>query len=1092
MNVTDPGVLYDFDFTEEDDARSADALSAADALIRCVNRYARVDLEYMSSLSGKSVSELISLLAGKAIFQNPALFADGGEWNETEGWLLASQYLCGNIPEKLRLARTVNARLCCFDKNILALEKIAPERIDSSAIRFSLGATWIPEDLYEKFIAALLEIGRKHISVVFNRELSVYQVEPDDRELLRHSVLNNYTYGTPDFPALKIIEHTMNAKSVKVYDYVYRRGGKGGDRKDPVLNRQKTLAAQEKQALILSRFEEWTHENKKRTEQLCDLYNERFVGFTHAVFDGSFLSFDDLNPAITLYPHQKNTVARVLLSEGNLLLAHAVGTGKTYEMIVSCHELYRVGLSKKNMIVVPNAILRATADRHALLYPRDRILVVTPKDFAPAHRNAVLEEIRDGDYVAVYLPYSSFDMITVSKRYRIREQQERIDVLRRAAACAGHKKESAALLSEAERLAGKLSEYATGASEPGWLPFDELGVETLFLDEAHNYKNINLQSRSDFITGLQTAGSAKCVEMYEKCRCPSIKKLVFATATPLTNSIADLYAFQRYLQPEELKFRGIDTLDTWANTFAERETDYEVDVDARHQRLAVRFSRFNNIPELLGMFSTVCDFYSEQETQGLPAFRGYRNVIVPRSEWQELYIDNLSDRADAVHAHQVSRKEDNLLKITICGRLAALDIRLADKDLYEERSAGKTKTDYCAEKVAELYRRYPDTCQLVFSDVGTPKDAFNVYDELKRHLIWRGIPAERIAFIHDASTDEERLRLFSDINRGRVSVCIGSTQKLGTGVNVQESLIACHHLDVPWRPADMIQREGRILRQGNRCKEVFIYHYITEKSFDAFSWQILEKKARFLASFLSGVATDRDTEEIDRTVLRYAEIKALAVSNPLIKKRVETANRLNRAKLAFRTRQRELLDLRELVDKTPAAAANLKRLISVAEKDMALYAAHKQPVPAEERQAFGEELISALIGHRNAPKERLFDTYQHFDVCLPAGMRPDKPFVRIRSAHGGMYDVEIDPAKPLGCSKRIDYLLEHLPDKRDLFRARLAETLKRAEDAEKNIAVGNPHKRAADDLTAQLRQLDEEIEQKQKAEEEERKKNHVA
>ena len=1085
MDVTELGLFYDFDVEEVSSSAQENILSAADALIKCVNTYGRVDLTYMSELSGMPVSELIAQLAGKAIFQEPLLFAKAVEWSETDGWLLASQYLCGNIPEKLRIAKEVNDRFCCFDRNIAALERLMPEKVDSMSIHASLGATWIPGKIYEKFIASLLSIGQKHISVIFNKELAVYKIELDDKELGKKSVANNYTYGTPDIPALRIIEYTMNAKSAKVYDYLKTVNKVGKTVTEAVLNHSKTVAAQEKQAQISARFDDWLHEDKKRMAQVAEAYNDRFVGYTFTPFDGSFLTLDDLNPEVTLYSHQKNCVARMLLSGGNLLLAHDVGTGKTYEMICGAHELYRTGVSRRNLIVVPNNTLGAAEISHKYLYPDDKILVISPADFTPDKRNEVLEKIRDGDYVAVYMAFSSFDMLVMSKKYWTEKQQKRIMELRRAAGAKTNEEEKRMLNSEADELAEKLSKYALKAVDYPWLPFDQLGIETLFVDEAHNYKNIALTSRTDNISGLPNKGSKKCIEMFEKAH--FVKRVIMATGTPLTNSMADLFIFQLYLQQEELEFSGVGTLETWANSFADINENYEVSIDIKHLRLKRRFTRFHNIPELLAMFSTVCDFYQAEDKSGLPAFNGYEEVLVPRSPWQELYIEFLVQRAEAIHNRLVKKDDDNFLRITTDGRLCALDIRLADKDLYDAESVEYTKTQACANKVMELFRANPGTCQLVFSDIGTPKSAFNIYDDLKRRLVRLGMSADRIAFIHDAVTDDEKTTLFDKMNKGEISVCVGSTKKLGTGVNVQERLIALHHLDVPWRPADMIQREGRLIRQGNLCDKVYIYHYVTEGTFDSYSWQVLEKKARFVQSFFSGIATNRDTEEIDDTVLRYSEIKALAIGNPLIKQRVETANKLDRMKVAFRSRQRELLDLCEIVAQSPGKITSLTEQMGVISKDIKLYEANKQSIPAEERQAFGEELIYALRDNYRKNKERLFDEYRGFDVYLPRDMMFDKLFVVLRSENGGHYSVEIDITKPLGCAQRIDYMLEHLPDRLSLLRSRKRDTSKRAQTAQSEIDRGNIYQTEMNALTQALEQIDNEIKRREEAEKKERK-----
>lgn len=1080
MKLSTFDVMYDADELNalSDEARER-VLSSADALVKCVAKFGRVKLDYMSEISGRTKDEIIEALAGKAIFQDPRMFINADDWDPYTGWVLASQYLCGNIPEKLTAANLVNAKFGCFYPNIAALEALAPNKVDSMSIHVSLGATWITGEIYEKFIASLLNVGIAHVQVIYNSELAVYRVQVDAKAA-KNSLINSGVYDTDDMSAVKIIECTMNAKSAKVYDYKHSIDSRGNSVTEAVLNSEKTKAVQAKQSLIVSKFDEFIHSSKRILDEVCTLYNDRFVGYTFTPFDGSFLEFNDLNPEISLYPHQKNAVARILLSDSNLLLAHDVGAGKTYEMICGVHELYRTGLSTRNMIVVPNGVLESTVMCHKKLYPKDRILVIRPSDFTPAVRREALEKIRDGEYVCVYLAFSSFDMIVMSKNYWISKKARRINELRRAAASAKNKRESNILTSEAERLTKKLSKYMENAQDTPWPTFDELGIETLVVDEAHHYKNIRLASRADSITGFHGNGSKKCIEMYEKSQ--YVKRLIFATGTPLTNSLADLFVFQMYLQPKELKFRKIDTLDTWVNTFAERESDYEVDVDSRHLILKTRFSRFHNLPELMAMFSNVSDFYHETDRAGLPDFGGYEDVLVPRSEWQKLYIEDLSARADAVHARKVSPKDDNMLKITTDGRLCALDIRLADRELNDESIADSAKTAACADKIMSIYKANPGTSQIVFSDIGTPKDTFNVYDDLKTRLIERGMPEYRIAFIHNAATDSEKIKLFNAVNSGTVSVIVGSTQKLGTGVNVQEHLIALHHLDVPWKPADLIQREGRILRRGNECEQVKIYHYVTRGTFDSFSWQLLEKKAKFLDSFLSGIVTDRDADELDNTVLRYSEIKALAIGNPLIQQRVEVANRLERAKIKLQVRRRDLKNMQEIIEKTPRRISDIDNLIAVTKADIDLYSSNKESIPNDERQSFGEELIDALADNVMSKTERRFDVYQGFDVFIPAGMRSGDEHIIVRSANGGAYTIKIDMSKPNGCSRRIDYMLEHLSDKVYELERKKTTAMSRAEAAKSDFDRGNEFESLVDSLASELASVDELIKKAEEAE----------
>ena len=1066
-------LVYEDRTTGADEPENRSACPADEALIESVNRFGRADPAFISSLTGKTPRELLFGDLKGAVFQDPAVFQNGEPWAADKGWLLPVQYLSGNVLRKLRLANEMNERFPgLFQDHVDALRRLLPDAPSAEEIHVSLGATWLPESLYEDFVQDLLKLMQRPV-IRYSRTRAKWTVRTNNAA--KGSVLSNFVYGTPDLSAVKIIEQTMNARNVKVYDYIHHHNGSV----DAFVNKEKTFAAQEKQKKILAKFDEWIHAEPSRAEKIEEHYANEYVGCIGSCYDGSFLRFPDLNPDVTLYPHQRSAIARILLSGENVMLAHPVGTGKTYEMICAAHELKRMGLSTKTMLVVPNNVLRSTADMHRHLYPKDDILVVYPKDFTPEKRGKVLREIRDGDYVCVYMAYSSFDMIVMSKDYWIGKKQEEIRKLRRAAANCTDSFEKRTLTAEADKLQRRLSKYVLETEECPWMTFEQLGIHTLFLDEAHNYKNIALSTRTDNIVGMHSKGSKKCVEMLEKCHC--VERLVFATGTPLTNSLADQFVMQTYLQPEELRLRAIDSFDMWINTFGERETNYEISIDAKELRPVTRFSSFHNLTELMGLFSGVCDFTEAAEDQSeLPAFRGYTDVRVPRSAAQTAYMQFLAKRNELIRARLVPRTQDNRLRITAHGRACALDIRLVDTAeagiRVTEQDLRQGKIPACADQIMRFYNGYPGTCQIVFSDIGTPKDRFNVYDELRRELIRRGIPADEIAFVHDAVSEKARAAMFRDMNRGRLRVVIGSTAKLGVGVNVQERLVALHHLSVPWRPADMVQREGRILRRGNTCEEVFIIRYITEGTFDSYSWQLLENKQRFISSFLSGTAAARDREDIADAVLSYAELKALAIGNPLIKKRVETSNRLDRKRLAFRQRQKQLAELRSVAERHPEAQKKHRRLRGMIAEDIRRYRAAKAAIPMDERLAFGEELLAALRENGQARTERRFDTYQSFAVMLPADMLPERPYVYVCGESGSRYFLDMDTEKPLGCAKRIDHLLEHLPE-----RAAGAERAAQEEDTQyqaalADLARGNPYEKEIVQLTMALAEIDQALE----------------
>ena len=1051
--------------------------SSGDALIECINAYGRVDMKKMEQLSGIGVEQLILDLRGTAIFQDPSCFEDS-IWNPYDGWQLRAQYCSGNILKKLSVAEEAEDKFPgCFECNVTALRNILPATLALDDIHVSLGATWVPCEIYEGFIRNLLHLRSfAGLKVVYNRQLSIWKIEVDNASYeIRTSVANNFIYGTDKMSAIHIIEQTMNAKTVKVYDYTYTYNSRRSDIYERTLNRAATLEAQEKQKLIIREFDEWIYEDERRKVQLEECYNDTFVAYANAPYDGSFLKFPGLNEKITLYPHQKKAIAHILLSGENVLLSHDVGTGKTYEIIVSAHELKRMGLSAKNLVVVPNNILKATVDAHKLLYPDDKIFTVYPKDFSPKDRVQVLEKIRDNDYTAVYMAYSSFDMIVMSKEYWINKWKKRLRALEVAIGNAECVAESTPLKREKKSLKKKLSKFSLEAIDTPWLPFDKLGINTLIVDEAHNYKNIPIKSRTDNIVGMHASGSKKCIQMLEKAHFAD--RIIFATGTPLTNSLADLFVMQTYLQPTDLKFREIDNFDMWINCFGERETNYEIDVDTNGLREVTRFSTFHNLTELMSMFSSVCDFHhSNSNFSEVPLFKGYTDVCVPKNEAQTEYIRGLGERTDLIRSKIVKRTEDNLLKITTDGIKCAMDVRLVGL----ESDGANSKIERCASKVYEMYRNYPNTCQIVFSDIGTPKSTFNVYDCLKQRLILYGIPEHEIAFIHDATSDTVRSRMFDAMNTGSIRVVVGSTSKLGTGVNVQEKLIAIHHLSVPWRPADMVQREGRIIRPGNTCREVYIYRYITEGSFDAYSWQLLENKQRFISSFLSGTADTREAGDISDSVLSYAEVKALAIGNPLIKKRVETSNILERTKIASRQRHKQLINLRNVVENTPSQVEKTEEFIRLTVNDKEFYEQNRKSVSKSERTAFGEELLEAVGTNKMCEKERLFDEYQGFLVVLPANMMSDKPYVYIRRENGGNYYLDMDTDKPMGCSQRIDRLLDRLGERIKSLQRQRDSLLKQSAEAKEDLEKGNPHESKIEELIKELSMIDEELSKEKK------------
>ena len=930
--ITSMELPSDFEnlYATDDIAAGVHTESIEDGLVLSLSNLARVDIEYIAQITGKTYKEVIYALKG-SIYQDPDL------WNECfyKGWVTADEYLSGNLIKKLRIAKEANERYHgYFTDNVTAITSIIPESLSTDEIYITLGSPWVPTDIIDDFITHLLGDVIKNLSQTasatkHDEETGIWEIPFKSRyRSTRFAGRSVTTYGTRRLEALNIIEKTLNQKTIAIYDEEYVPFSRKKVRK---LNQDETLLAIEKQKLIIQSFQDWVWLDPKRKERLQRTYEDRYSANRVRRFDGSFLTCPGLNPEIQLYPYQKNAIARILFTP-NTLLAHDVGSGKTYIMIAAGMELKRIGISKKNMYVVPNNLVGQWRDIFLNMYKNAKLLVVDPKSFVPAKRSEVLKKIRDEEYDGIIIAYSSFEMIKMSFDFKVQSVEEQIAVYKKANAQLNSDKFS----KQRERLQKELFEAHTGKRENGEIFFDELGINTIFLDEAHNYKNVPVNTQVERVLGISSGGSVKCQDMLDKIhyvqRANGGRGAILATGTPITNSVTDAYVMQMYLQSGELKMLGLSSFDGWIGMFAEKHTEFEIDIDTGTYRLATRFSRFHNLPELTAMFASVADFHIVDKSVGVPDFKGYTDTITDRSQDFKDYLQVISKRADDVRNRRVKRNEDNLLLITTDGRKAALDMRLIDEKL-NRASGGKVVK--CARNVYGIYKKYDNiqATQLVFCDYSTPKAGFNLYDELRELLVGFGIPDYEIAYIHSATTEKSREKLFKAVREGKIRVLIGSTFKLGLGVNVQDKLIAIHHLDVPWRPADMTQREGRILRQGNTNDEVFIYRYITEGSFDAYSWQLLETKQRFISSLLSGHLSERDGSDVSDIVLNYAEIKAIAIGNPKIKKRVELANDLDKLIILRREQIRLHETLSQELNALPAKLANQESLLDKAKID---------------------------------------------------------------------------------------------------------------------------------------------------------------
>ena len=863
--------------------------TASEALAVSMGEKADIDMEYMCQLSGKSEQEVFEELKG-VIFLNP-LYGQGNP--DEQKYLMADEYLSGNVREKLEVARR-SAKLYPDDYNINveALERVQPKDLTASEISVRLGATWIPPEIVQQFIYEFLDTPRYaqwKIKLHYSPYTSEWSIENKSYDTSNLKVYR--TYGTDRINAYKIIEETLNLKDVRIFDYVEDEEG----RKKPVLNKKETTIALQKQELIKEGFKEWIWKDPQRREKLCKLYNEKFNSTRPREYDGSHITFNGMNPEIELREHQKNAVAHILYG-GNTLLAHAVGAGKTYEMTAAAMESKRLGLCSKSLFVVPNHLTEQWAAEYLQLYPAANILVATKKDFETKNRKRFCGRIATGDYDAIIIGHSQFEKIPMSvERQRIIfEQQidEITDGIRELKENRGENFSIKQLEKSRKSLKVKLQKLNDQSRKDDVVTFEELGVDRLFIDESHYYKNLYLYTKMRNVGGIAQTEAQKSSDLFMKCRyldeITGGRGTVFATGTPISNSMVELYTIQRYLQYETLVENGLQHFDSWASTFGETVTAYELKPEGTGYRTKTRFAKFYNLPELMAMFKEVADIKTA-DTLNLPTpTPHYHNVAVKPSDFQKAMVAELGERAEKVRNNQVDASVDNMLKITNDGRKLALDQRMINPLLPDFEGS---KINACIDNIFMIWQENADkkSAQLVFCDLSTPKpDAeFSVYTDIRRKLIERGVPESEISFIHEAKTEAQKQELFKKVRKGEVRVLLGSTQKMGAGTNVQNKLIALHDIDCPWRPSDLEQRSGRIIRQGNENPDVDIYRYVTEETFDAYLYQLVEGKQKFASQIMTSKSPVRSAEDIDDTALSYAEIKMLATGNPYIKEKMD-------------------------------------------------------------------------------------------------------------------------------------------------------------------------------------------------------------
>ena len=916
--------------------------TASEALALSLAEKAKIDIPYMEQLTGKTEEQLYRDLRG-VIFLDPA--ASFG----SPKYLPADEYLSGNVRKKLEFARKLLPEYPEYQPNVEALEKVQPKDLSASEISVRLGATWLPPDVVEQFMYELFGTPRYaqwKVKVRYTPLTGEWNVSEKNYD--RGNVKAANTYGTDRINGYKIIEETLNLKDVRIFDYVYDDNGK----KTPVLNKKETAIAQGKQEMIKQAFQDWVWKDSHRRERLCKLYNEKFNSIRPREYDGSHLTFVGMNPEIKLRPHQVNAIAHILYG-GNTLLAHVVGAGKTFEMVAAAMESKRLGLCQKSLFVVPNHLTEQWASEFLQLYPSANILVATRKDFEAKNRKKFCGRIATGDYDAIIIGHSQFEKIPMSVERQKAILQQQIDEVMTGIAQAKRDRAENFTVKQMEKtrksLQVKLEKLNDQTRKDDLVTFEELGVDRIFVDEAHFYKNLAAFSKMRNVGGISQTEAQKSSDLYMKCRyldeITGGKGIIFATGTPISNSMVEMYTMQKYLQYNTLKEHDLLHFDAWASSFGETVTAIELAPEGSGYRAKTRFSRFYNLPELMSMFKEVADIQTA-DMLNLPVPKAnFHNVVLKPSEQQKEMVKALSERAERVRNKMVDSSVDNMLLITNDGRKLALDQRLMSPMLGDSETS---KAIACADTVYDIWQKHSDTAstQLVFCDLSTPHNdgSFNVYDDIRTKLIAKGIPEEQIAYIHSANTEAQKKELFGKVRSGQIRVLLGSTQKMGAGTNVQQRLIALHHLDCPWRPSDLQQREGRIVRQGNMHDEVDIYTYVTENTFDSYLYQLVESKQKFIGQIMTSKSPVRSAEDIDETALSYAEIKALCTGNPYIKEKMDLDIDVQRLRLmkASHLSQRYALE-DQIIKKFPQEIASYEQIMQGLQSDITAAKEHTRP-----------------------------------------------------------------------------------------------------------------------------------------------------
>lgn len=1079
--------------------------SSLEALVLSISQKGYVDFDYMTNLTDKDRNTLIEELRGEIFLnireenvsfnQKLSFDMEDGDLpfscsDETNSfkytYVTKDEYLSGNIREKIGIVDSYINRLRQAERMLpeesgneketlvnelsrleyqkAELQRVMPKELEASEINVRLGATWIPPKDIERFIFETLKTpgyARWDIKVKFSHLTSEWNVEGKSKD--RGNDLAEMTYGTNRVSAYKLIEDALNLKETKVFDQILNPDGS----KTSVLNKKETMLAGQKQELIKEEFKNWIFNDQDRRNRLVKAYNEKFNSIRNREYDGSNLSFDGMSTDISLRPHQKNAIARILYG-GNSLLAHVVGAGKTFEMVASSMEAKKLGMCTKSLFVVPNHLTGQIGREFMQLYPSANIMVADKKDFEPKNRKRFIGKIATGEYDAVIIGHSQFEKIPMSKEYQQKHIQDQIDEIIDYVEEYKHDRNQNFTVKELQKtrkkLETRLEKLNDDFKKDDVITFEELGVDKLIVDEAHNYKNLYLYTKMRNVAGIGQSEAFKSSDMFMKCRymdeMTGGKGIVFATGTPVSNSMTELYTMQRYLQYDTLKKNGLEHFDSWASTFGETQSAFELSPEGTGYRVKTRFSKFYNLPELMSMFKEVADIQTA-DMLNLPVPEAHFKVIKTEpSEEQKEILKSLSERADKVRNKSVEPEEDNMLKITNDGKKLALDQRLINPLLPDDENS---KVNICVKNVFSIWDKTKEekSTQLLFSDMSTPKGdgSFNIYDDIRGKLVDLGIPKEEIAFIHEANTDKQKDELFAKVRKGEIRILMGSTQKMGAGTNVQNKLIAMHDLDVPWRPADLEQRSGRIVRQGNENKEVNIYRYITENTFDAYLWQTIENKQKFISQVMTSKTPVRVAEDVDESSLNYAEIKALATGDPKIKEKMDLDNEVTKLKMLEVNYKSNRYRLEDKVAKTyPEEIARTEKLIEAVKKDIE----NVEPQGSGEnkftsiivngetirdKKIAGEKLLEAIKGVK-INESKVIGQYRNMDLEVSYNFFTNENNFTLKGAtkHSGELGTSAD-----GNITRLDNAIDKMPERLNRLEEKLVSTKEQLENAKEEL-----------------------------------------